>query len=39
VETLKIYSPEKGVEIAKTLFYTETMTDTLGKKVIYLEEP
>lgn len=39
VETLRIHSPEKGVEIAKTLFHAKTIADTFGKKVIYLEEP
>jgi alpha-L-glutamate ligase-like protein len=38
VETLKVLSPEKWVEIAKTLFHTEIITDTLGKKILYLEQ-
>lgn len=38
VENLKILSPEKGVEIAKTLFHTEILTENIGKKIVYLEQ-
>lgn len=38
IEGLKVLSPEKGVEIAKTLFHTETISTILGKQVIYREQ-
>ncbi|MBP9779222.1 DUF1704 domain-containing protein [Candidatus Gracilibacteria bacterium] len=38
IEDLKILSPHKGVEIAKTLFHTETLYSEVGKKIIYLEQ-
>lgn len=38
VENLKVLSPEKWVEIAKTLFHTEILTESTGKKIIYLEQ-
>ncbi len=34
VASLKIPSPEKGVEIAKTLFHTEVSTESFGKKIL-----
>lgn len=38
VEDLKILSPEKWVEVAKTLFHTETLFSEKGKKILYLEQ-
>lgn len=38
VEDLKILSPEKWVEIAKTLFHTETLMSSNYKKIVYLEQ-
>ncbi len=38
VEDLKILSPEKWVEVAKTLFHTETLFSWVGKKILYLEQ-
>ncbi|MDD2565787.1 MAG: DUF1704 domain-containing protein [Candidatus Gracilibacteria bacterium] len=38
IEDLKILTPEKGVEIAKTLFHTETLSTLMGKKTLYLEQ-
>lgn len=38
VDVLKIKSPEKWVEIAKSLFHTEANTDLIGKKTIHSEQ-
>lgn len=38
VEDLKVLSPEKGVEIAKTLFHTDTLAPSHHKKIVYLEQ-
>ena len=38
VEDIKILSPEKWVEIAKTLFHTDILTDGSWKKILYLEQ-
>jgi alpha-L-glutamate ligase-like protein len=38
VEDLKILSPEKWVEVAKTLFHTDTISSWVGKKILYLEQ-
>ncbi len=38
IEDLKILSPEKWVEIAKALFQTDTISDVIGKKVVYKEQ-
>lgn len=38
IEDLKILTPEKWVEIAKTLFHTETLSTLMGKKTLYLEQ-
>lgn len=35
---IKVLTPEKWVEIAKTLFHTETLSSSLGKKILYLEQ-
>jgi alpha-L-glutamate ligase-like protein len=38
VEDIKILSPEKWVEIAKSLFHTETLFSEKEKKILYLEQ-
>ncbi len=38
VEDLKVMSPEKWVEIAKTLFHTETLFSEKGKNILYLKQ-
>lgn len=38
VEGIKILSPEKGVEIAKMLFHTETLSVGMDKKILYIEQ-
>lgn len=38
IEDIKILTPEKWIEIAKTLFHTETLSTLMGKKILYLEQ-
>lgn len=38
VDDLRIRSPEKGVEIAKTLFHSDVASSAMGKKIIYFEQ-
>lgn len=38
VEDLRVNSPLKGVEIAKTLFHSDVLSDTFGKKVLFLSQ-
>lgn len=38
IDWLKVLSPEKWVEIAKTLFHTETLFSEKWKKILYLEQ-
>jgi len=38
IEDIKILTPEKWVEIAKTLFQTETLSSSIDKKVLYLQQ-
>ncbi|EKD44278.1 MAG: hypothetical protein ACD_71C00188G0002 [uncultured bacterium (gcode 4)] len=38
IEGIKILTPEKWVEIAKTLFQTETLPSFIDKKVLYLKQ-
>lgn len=38
IEDIKITTPEKGVEIAKTLFQTEIFSSPISKKILYLEQ-
>jgi len=38
IEGIKILTPEKWVEIAKTLFQTETLSSLIDKKILYREQ-
>lgn len=38
IEGIKVLTPEKGVEVAKTLFHTEILSSSAGKKVLHLEQ-
>lgn len=38
IEDIKILTPEKWVEIAKTLFQAETISSSIDKKILYREQ-
>lgn len=38
IEDIRILTPEKGVEVAKTLFYTGMLSSAAGKKILCLEQ-
>lgn len=38
IEDIRIPTPEKGVEVAKTLFHSEILSSSAGKKILHLEQ-